>query len=277
MDVANPIYDVVFTYLMQNQRVARLLIGRITGLAVQSLTVSPQGTALRRTPEDPEHDLPLTLLRMTFAARVQTRDGSERQVLIEILKANSPTVIKRFLRYLDQQIGSGENILTYPSGRTEAVPIVTICRSRSDRGPTNSPSRTRLLTEPALVRPSHSVSMGSPWPASVYSELMPEYASRRIYGAVAYLKAYQESDVRAERLGLFVIRHRQQRQHHQPGGVHAAHVRSPEHGTEPPPGVCRICRASGKADGLRREKGRDGPKAEPVAARRPRQATVLGR
>ena len=35
---------------------------------------------------------------------------------------------------------------------------------------------------------------------------MPEYASRRIYGAVAYLKAHQESDLRAERLGLFVIR-----------------------------------------------------------------------
>ena len=39
-----------------------------------------------------------------------------------------------------------------------------------------------------------------------FPELMPEYAPRRIYGAVAYLKAYQESDVRAERLGLFVIR-----------------------------------------------------------------------
>ena len=39
-----------------------------------------------------------------------------------------------------------------------------------------------------------------------FRELMPEYASRRVYGAVAYLKAYQESDVRAERLGLFVIR-----------------------------------------------------------------------
>ncbi|MDE0025543.1 MAG: hypothetical protein OXP69_14125, partial [Spirochaetaceae bacterium] len=126
MDVANPIYDVVFTYLMQNQRVARLLIGRITGLAVQSLTVSPKGTALRRTPEDPEHDLPLTLLRMTFAARVQTRDGSERQVLIEILKANAQTVIDRFRRYLGQQISRGENILTHPSGRTDAVPIVTI-------------------------------------------------------------------------------------------------------------------------------------------------------
>ena len=126
VDVANPIYDVVFKYLMQDQRVARLLIGRITGLAVQSLTVSPQETAVRRTPEDPEHDLPLTLLRMDFAARVQTRDGSERQVLIEIQKANAPTVIERFRRYLGQQIGSGDNILTHPSGRTEAVPIVTI-------------------------------------------------------------------------------------------------------------------------------------------------------
>ena len=39
-----------------------------------------------------------------------------------------------------------------------------------------------------------------------FPELMPEYAARRIYGAVAYLKAHQESDLRAERLGLFVIR-----------------------------------------------------------------------
>ena len=126
VDVANPIYDVVFKYLMQDQRVARLLIGRITGLAVQSLTVSPQETAVRRTSEDPEHDLPLTLLRMDFAARVQTRDGSERQVLIEILKANAQTVIERYRRYLGHQIGSGDTILTHPSGRTEAVPIVTI-------------------------------------------------------------------------------------------------------------------------------------------------------
>ena len=126
MEVANPIYDVVFKYLMQDQRVARLLIGRITGLAVESLTVSPQETSVRRTPESPEHEAPLTLLRMDFAARVKTDDGSERQVLIEIQKANAPTVIERFRRYLGQQIGSADNILTHPSGRTEAVPIVTI-------------------------------------------------------------------------------------------------------------------------------------------------------
>ena len=126
MEVANPIYDVVFKYLMQNHRVARLLIGRITGLAVQSLTLSPQESAVRRSPDAPALDLPLTLLRMDFAARVRTADGAERQVLIEIQKASAPTVIERFRRYLGQQIGSNDNILTHPSGRTEAVPIVTI-------------------------------------------------------------------------------------------------------------------------------------------------------
>ena len=126
MEVANPIYDVVFKYLMQNDRVARLLIGRITGLAVQSLTVSPQETSVHRTAEASDHDLPLTLLRMDFAARVRTDDGAERQVLIEIQKASAPTVIERFRRYLGQQIGSEDNIVTHPSGRTEAVPIVTI-------------------------------------------------------------------------------------------------------------------------------------------------------
>ncbi len=44
---------------------------------------------MRRTPDAPDHELPLTLLRMDFAARVQTRDGRERQVLIEIQNASA--------------------------------------------------------------------------------------------------------------------------------------------------------------------------------------------
>ena len=37
-------------------------------------------------------------------------------------------------------------------------------------------------------------------------ELMPEYADRRVYGAVAYLKAHGSVNVYAGRQGLFVIR-----------------------------------------------------------------------
>ena len=57
---------------------------------------------------------------------MRTAGGGERQVLIEIRKASAPTVIERFRRSLGRQIASGDNILTHPSGRTEAVPIVTI-------------------------------------------------------------------------------------------------------------------------------------------------------
>ena len=72
-------------------------------------------------------------------------------------------------------------------------------------------------------------------PARAPVVLEPEYASHRIYGAVAYLKAYQGVGRTCRASGP--VRdscHRQQRQHHQPGGVHAAHVWSPEHGTQPP-------------------------------------------
>ena len=62
---------------------------------------------------------------MDFAARVRTEDGGQRQVLIKIRKAKAPTVIERFRLYLGQQISSRDNIVTHPSGRTEAVPIVT--------------------------------------------------------------------------------------------------------------------------------------------------------
>ena len=39
-----------------------------------------------------------------------------------------------------------------------------------------------------------------------FTEIMPEYADRDVYGAVAYLKADESSDAYAERQGLFVIR-----------------------------------------------------------------------
>ena len=39
-----------------------------------------------------------------------------------------------------------------------------------------------------------------------FSDLAPQYRNMRVYGAVAYLKADQASDVYAERQGLFVIR-----------------------------------------------------------------------
>lgn len=139
MEIANPIYDAAFKYLMQDDRAARLLVGRITGLDVESLELRPQEAAAPRgvlradTAETAPHDgkrreeaPPLALFRMDFAARVRTADGGERQVLIEIQKTNAPTVVERFRTYLGQQMCSPANVVARPSGRREAAPIVTI-------------------------------------------------------------------------------------------------------------------------------------------------------
>ena len=42
MEFANPIYDVVLKFLLDDEGAARLLVGQIAGLDVESLTVSPQ-------------------------------------------------------------------------------------------------------------------------------------------------------------------------------------------------------------------------------------------
>ncbi len=131
MEIANPIYDVVFKYLMQDDRAAQLLIGRIAGLEVRSLVFRPQEAAvpvgaLRGGGREHAPDIPLlTLLRMDFAARVRTAAG-QRQVLIEIQKTNAPTVIERFRLYLGEQYRSRSNLAVGASGRAQAVPIVAI-------------------------------------------------------------------------------------------------------------------------------------------------------
>ncbi|MCX7955095.1 MAG: hypothetical protein N3A01_07895 [Bacteroidales bacterium] len=40
--IANPIYDVVFKYLMENNKVAKLLLSDLTGLDIVSLELQPQ-------------------------------------------------------------------------------------------------------------------------------------------------------------------------------------------------------------------------------------------
>ena len=93
MEIANPIYDAAFKYLMQDDRAARLLVGRIAGLDIESLELRPQELAAPRDAAPRDNGAAaqplLALFRMDFAARVRTPAGGERQVLIEIQKTNA--------------------------------------------------------------------------------------------------------------------------------------------------------------------------------------------
>ena len=73
MEVANPIYDVVFKYLLEDVRVARIILSAL--LKQEVLSVEPRAheyTGKRR------HDL--SMYRVDFAARVRQDDGTEKPI-----------------------------------------------------------------------------------------------------------------------------------------------------------------------------------------------------
>ena len=123
MRIANPIYDVVFKYLLDDQKVARLVLSALLGMEVLELQFRPT---------EVQHELPrpdgtdLLVLRMDFAATVRLADGSRKLVLIEIQKARSASDVQRFRRYLGTSYANPEHVYQDADGKEQALPIVTI-------------------------------------------------------------------------------------------------------------------------------------------------------
>ena len=96
MLIANPIYDVVFHYLMEDIEVAKQLIGHIIDQQIIHLepnpTVVPHKTATR-----------YHVYRMDYAATIKTDKDEEYKVIIEIQKASIIDDILRFRTYLAKQ------------------------------------------------------------------------------------------------------------------------------------------------------------------------------
>ena len=103
MQIANPIYDVVFKYLMEDPDIARLIISTIIKQNVVSLELRPQERTVELQPGS------LTVYHLDFSAKIETPHGY-KVVLIELQKAKFPTDVLRFRRYLGEQYKSEENI-----------------------------------------------------------------------------------------------------------------------------------------------------------------------
>ena len=209
MEIANPIYDAAFKYLMRDRRVASLVIAKITGLAVQSvefraLEVSAprEGVAPREAPMPP-----LALFRMDFVARVETPAGP-RQVLVEIQKAKAPTVVERFRVYLGQQYASAENMTRDAQGREEAVPIVTVYLLGYDLGLSDEPVLDALpcLTE---RRTGRELDARHPFVAGITHRAhivqIPRLASRRRDDLERFLSVFDQGQVASWRADDHVL------------------------------------------------------------------------
>jgi len=122
VQIANPIYDIVFKYLMNDKKVAKLLLSAIIGREVVDLDFRPT-----------EHHFPvgelLAVLRMDFSARILDEHGNQELVILELQKAKLATDIMRFRRYLGEQYGNKENIIREPKTEypyRKALPILSI-------------------------------------------------------------------------------------------------------------------------------------------------------
>jgi len=123
--IANPIYDVVFKYLMEDTDIAKLILSTIIDEEIESLDFLPQENIL--TIENRS----LTVYRLDFSAKIRLPDQSFKQVLIEIQKAKYSTDIMRFRRYLGEQYKKTTSIYYYKEKgkkrvKKRALPILTI-------------------------------------------------------------------------------------------------------------------------------------------------------
>lgn len=119
MIIANPIYDVVFKYLMEDTEIARRLLSKITGEEIIDISVQPQEYAGR------SDKFEVIILRLDFRATIQTREGEHKKVLIELQKGKNSGDIMRFRKYLGDHYRREDSSLG-DKQKKEALPIITI-------------------------------------------------------------------------------------------------------------------------------------------------------
>lgn len=116
--LANPIYDSVFKYLMEDERIARTLLSALLKKKVVKVEQRPHEYA-NVSREN------ISMFRIDFGATIREEDGREHLVLIELQKTWLETETLRFRQYLGAQYCKKENIVDDRSGG-HALPMVAV-------------------------------------------------------------------------------------------------------------------------------------------------------
>ena len=114
MQIANPIYDVVFKYMMEDNVVAKIVVSSIIGEEILELEPKPQERT-REKLQIGSDNTSLTVYRLDFSAKIKVPDG-QKLVHIEMQKAGLPTDIPRFRHYLGEQFTDPNNNINTSKG-----------------------------------------------------------------------------------------------------------------------------------------------------------------
>ncbi len=116
MVIANPIYDVVFKRMMENDKVAKFFIGTLLEQTIETVEVKPQEFTYV------DELAGLAVFRLDFIATIKTDSGEYKKVLIEIQKAKNHIDLMRFRNYLAEQYKKEDVI----NDEKVILPITTI-------------------------------------------------------------------------------------------------------------------------------------------------------
>lgn len=116
--IANPIYDSVFKYLMEDERIAKTILSALLKKDVVSIAARPHEYANENRDK-------ISMFSIDFAATVREADGKEHFILVELQKTWLETETLRFRQYLGAQYSDKRNI-DRNSHEGYAIPMVTI-------------------------------------------------------------------------------------------------------------------------------------------------------
>ena len=117
--VANPLYDAVFKYLMEDDRIAKTILTALLKKKVVDVKIRRNEYANLTRRES------ISMFRIDFAATVLDEDNKPHLMLIELQKTWLPTETLRFRRYLALQYNNEENMLKEDHEKY-AIPMVAI-------------------------------------------------------------------------------------------------------------------------------------------------------
>ena len=115
MNIANPIYDIVFKYLMEDERIARTILSALLKVDVNAVEIRPHEYS------DDNRDT-LSVFRIDFGATVRNSDGTEELILIELQKTWLETETLRFRQYLGVHYSNPKNM----QDKGHALPMVAV-------------------------------------------------------------------------------------------------------------------------------------------------------
>ena len=119
IQIANPIYDSVFKYLMEDERIAKTLLSAL--LKKEVVVVEMRRNEYTNGVRDN-----ISMFRIDFGAHVKEPDGTIRLVLIELQKTWLETETLRFRQYLGAQYSNPENVPSENNKDGYAIPMVAI-------------------------------------------------------------------------------------------------------------------------------------------------------